>query len=73
MHTEKMESMHPTDMIELRLNTLRMLLVDNRLSRDVTLKTLKPLEKLKKLRNDNAEQRESVDNNERKLHADNAE
>ena len=34
MHTEKMESMQSTDMIELRLDTLKMLLVDNRLKRD---------------------------------------
>ena len=64
---------HPTERIELKLNTLNILLVDRKLNNDVVLNTLSPLAALRMLMKESVENNDSVDRREQKLHIDSTE
>ena len=57
----------------MKLNTLRMLLVDRKLKRDEVDRILSPLTTLSKLSAESVEKTDAVERREQKLHADNME
>ena len=73
VQTESTELSHPTESTEFKLNTLRILLVERKLKRDVVDRMLRPLERLSMLSAESVENTDAVERREQKLHADNIE